>query len=59
MSHALFMQMLLQEPLPEAFKRGCVSHVLSPESRQELDDDFNEEMRQEAREREQMEDDDE
>lgn len=55
MSHALFLQLLLADPnVPDAFKAGARSHELSPEARQSLDDDFAAEMRQEARERREM-----
>jgi hypothetical protein len=56
------LSLILSDPLlPAEFRDGVriASHKLSAEARQELDDDHFDEMRQEAREREQMEDEDE
>jgi hypothetical protein len=56
--NALLSMILGDKDLPASFKDGVrigVSHKLSPESRQMLDDDHFEDMVKEAREREQME----
>jgi hypothetical protein len=56
--NALLSLILGDKDLPADFRDG-VRISLSPESRQMLDDDHFEDMVKEAREREQMEDDDE
>jgi hypothetical protein len=54
--NALLSLILGDKDLPASFKDGVrMSHKLSPESRQMLEDDHFEDMVKEAREREQME----